>query len=463
MYFQSAGFLFIFLPLLLLLTRFFPTGATWRIALVLLSYLFYSGGEPFFCILLLSSSIADYFIALRIGGEQAQFKKRAWLSLSILINLGLLCFFKYSPLFIETFGSYAELGGLASNQPDFLYTLALPAGISFYTFQTLAYSIDVYRGQIRPTADFWGFLLFVSYLPQLIAGPIERFANLYPQLGSNIRKHPNELFLPGLNRLATGIAQKLILADSCGRIVDTLISQPGSYTFVTSWGVAIGFGMQIYFDFAAYTSMAIGISMMLGIRLSENFNSPYQANSIREFWRRWHMTLSGWFRDYLYIPLGGSRKGGARTAINVVLTFALCGLWHGAGWNFVVWGLGHGLALSGYILWSRSGITLPRTMAILTTFIVVHFLWVVFRIDDSFQAISIWTGMLGQNGWNDGYLSLWDVVFLGLMMVIVWAVPNCSQRWPGKSGPWESLFIMSLAIFAVFNSPQVNQFIYFRF
>lgn len=334
MYFQSAGFLFIFLPLFLTLTIFAPAGKLRLLLLLVFSYLFYSGGEPFFILLLIISTLADFTIALQLDTKSKKYIRGLWLSASVLINLGLLGYFKYGALMFPYFRPLGVMLHMPMPDPDFYKTFILPAGISFYTFQTMSYTIDVYRGQTKPTKDLLAFACYVAYLPQLVAGPIERFHALAPQIQAlaNKRLHPN--WNKGLNRLSLGIIQKLFIADSCGRIVDTLMQYRGLHSFVSSWTIAISFGLQIYYDFAAYTSMAIGISLLLGIRLSENFKSPYRSSNIREFWRRWHITLSNWLRDYLYIPLGGSRKGTRRTVLNIMLTFLFCGLWHGAGGTF---------------------------------------------------------------------------------------------------------------------------------
>ncbi|MFQ5659304.1 MAG: MBOAT family O-acyltransferase [Gammaproteobacteria bacterium] len=329
----------------------------------------------------------------------------------------------------------------------------------------MSYTIDVYMGKIRPERNFLGFCNYIAYLPQLIAGPIERFSNLYPQITAFNAGKAESYWSAGVDRIALGLIQKLIIADSCGIIVDRLLNADINHDFITAWVVSIGFGMQIYFDFAAYTHIAIGISLILGIRLQENFNSPYQACNIREFWRRWHMTLSRWFRDYLYIPLGGSREGHFRTVINILLTFLLVGLWHGAGWNYVFWGALHGCMLTCYYL---KTIIFPQLrinhfIGVFITFTLVHIAWVPFRAGDISDIFVIWNAMLGKGGFNHGYVSDMDIVFVAIVTFSTLIFPNASRRWPGNSGWHESACIWLLAVFAIFNSPAINKFIYFQF
>jgi alginate O-acetyltransferase complex protein AlgI len=467
MYFQSAGFLFLFLPLFLVGLLVSPKGLPKKLTLLSFSYLFYSAAEPLFILLLIFSSIVDYFVALKIGGTEHKTQKRFWLSISIVVNLGLLAFFKYGPLIISSVTTSNFLSFLPLPDPSFYKTFILPAGISFYTFQSMSYSIDVFRGKIKPTRDLLGFFCYVAYLPQLIAGPIERFNDLFPQLDdyANKKISGRSCWSLGLDRLCLGIAQKLLIADSCGRIVDALANYRGSYDFISAWAISIGFGLQIYYDFAAYTSMAIGISLFLGIRLSENFLSPYRSPNIRIFWRRWHITLSNWLRDYLYIPLGGSRHGTVRTVLNILIVFTLCGLWHGAGGNYVLWGVIHGIFLACYFLFKQKlpTVSLPTPFAILVTYLFVSIAWIPFRIQDTLQMVNIWKAMAGVNGFSYQLLSIPDLLFLMVTAILTMILPNCNQRWPGKSGAIESFLVWGLAAFALFNSPQINQFIYFQF
>ena len=465
MLFQSAGFLFLFLPIFLLTVALVPVGATKSIALLLLSYAFYSGGEPFFILILLVSSITDYFAALNIYKSDKIITKRSFLIVSVFVNLGLLAFYKYGAWVIPNISTYLEMAGIPVPDSSYFRGFILPAGISFYTFQSMSYSIDVYRGEVKPVKNFIGFCNYVAYLPQLIAGPIERFNHLYPQILDFRNGVSVKQWSAGVDRIALGLAQKLLIADSCGFIVDRLINGIPSHSFITAWSIAIGFGMQIYYDFAAYTHIAIGISLLLGIELQENFDSPYQGKNIQEFWRRWHMTLSRWFRDYLYIPLGGSREGNIRTFFNILITFILIGLWHGAGLNFILWGALHGIALGLYHIKKElfPAWTLNLYVAILITFIFVHFTWIPFRAENIIQTIQIWGAMIGQYGFAREHVSYPDLIFLLLVTTFTLLVPNASKRWPGSSGWTESTALCVLAIFAIFNSSEITKFIYFQF
>lgn len=464
MLFQSAGFLFVFLPLFLATMALLPSGRPRAAGLLVFSYLFYSGAEPLFILLIVISSLTDFLVAIFLHAASG-LRRKLTLCVSLTVNLGLLGFYKYGAWVIPKLTPF--LAPLHIPLPDeyFFSGFILPAGISFYTFQSLSYTIDVYRGHVVPERNVVSFFNFVAYLPQLIAGPIERHGHLNPQLESFYARSITSNWSAGLDRIMLGIAQKLLVADSCGRIVDAMLERGYGYDFVDAWVIAIGFGMQIYYDFAAYTHIAIGISLILGIRLQENFDSPYQALSIQDFWRRWHMTLSRWFRDYVYIPLGGSRHGLARTAVNVMLTFLLVGLWHGAGWNFVAWGVIHGGLLALYNLKQAKlpRLVLPTALAVLVTFIAVHFAWVPFRVSEPLEIAAIWQAMLGLSGFGSVDASPVDIAILLLVLTATWLVPNASKRWPGAGGWAESTAYAGVALFTVFTTPEVAQFIYFQF
>jgi alginate O-acetyltransferase complex protein AlgI len=463
--FQSVGFLFLFLPLLLIALSLAPKGQCRSFSLLFFSYLFYSGSEPLFCIILFFSSVTDYSVSLLLIRVKTLFKKRLLLFISISINLGLLAFFKYGAWLMPEVMPYFQAIGFPALNENYLKGLILPAGISFYTFQSMSYTIDVYRGEIRPEKNFLGFCNYVSYLPQLIAGPIERYKDLSPQISTFNIGLNKSYWSAGIDRITLGLIQKLLIADSCGLIVDRLIEYGSYQNIYTAWVIAIGFGMQIYYDFSAYTHIAIGISLLFGIRLKENFNSPYQAESIQEFWRRWHMTLSRWFRDYLYIPLGGSRHGHYRTTFNIILTFTLVGLWHGAGINFLIWGLLHGLLL---VIYHIKKSLFPKWqlnlyIAVTCTFLLVHFTWIPFRVSSLDDTLTIWSAMLGITGDTQVIVSFADISFLCMVTVLTLIIPNASKRWPGSSGWLESVVLLAIAMFAVFSSPDISKFIYFQF
>lgn len=465
MLFQTTAFLFILFPLFLICLNVIPKGNARAACVLFFSYLFYSGAEPFFVLILVFSSLVDYTAALALSGAKSSHGRKVWLGLSIVVNLGLLSFFKYGVMVLPYLTPVTEFWHLPGIDAGYFKSFALPAGISFYTFQSMSYTIDVYRGRIKPERNLLSYCNYVAYLPQLIAGPIERFDNLHPQLRNLARGLTEPQWTAGLDRLALGLVEKLLIADGCGRIVDVLVQVGGPYPFFSAWALSLGFGMQILFDFAGYCHMAIGISLMLGVRLSENFLSPYQSANIQEFWRRWHVTLSNWFRDYLYIPLGGSRSGLFRTVVNVMITFSLCGLWHGAGWNYVAWGAAHGLLLSIFNIRKRwlPSWTPPRALGVGITFILVHVAWVLFRVNHPDQILRIWKGMFGFSGWQLGWVGLVDLLFIGLVAAVTLLAPNASRRWPGRSGGYESIFWWGAALWALFSSPQINQFIYFQF
>jgi alginate O-acetyltransferase complex protein AlgI len=465
MLFQSAGFLFLFLPVFLLAMYLSPAGPFRSLTLLLFSYLFYSGAEPFFVLLLLASSLTDYIAALRLHRASRPLVRRLWLFASITVNLGLLSFYKYGAWLIPKLAPFLADTGIPVPDANFFAGIIMPAGISFYTFQSMSYTFDVYRRQVTPERNLLGFCNYVAYLPQLIAGPIERFGHLAPQLRDLTLGLASPQWSVGMDRILLGVAQKLLIADSCGMVVDRVLGSDVAMDFATAWAVAVGFGMQIYYDFAAYTHIAIGISLLLGVRLQENFNSPYQAADIQEFWRRWHMTLSRWFRDYVYIPLGGSRNSLTRTTFNILVTFLLVGFWHGAGWNYLAWGVLHGVMLAGFRIKQAllPGLVLHRYLAMAVTLVCVHFAWVPFRVGDTVRIADIWAGMAGMHGFSGSLVSNADLVILGLVLAGTLLTPNASKRWPGSGGWQESAAIASIAGLAVITTPDVSKFIYFQF
>jgi alginate O-acetyltransferase complex protein AlgI len=464
MLFHSPGFLFIFLPLIFLFIAVAPLGLPRAIGVLFFSLLFYAGNEPRFVFILIFSSLVDYFIALAIAESSSIKQRRFYLAISITTNLGLLAFFKYGGMIAVGLNPMLSYIGFDAFPENFEQSFVLPSGISFYTFQNLSYSIDVYRGAISPMRNIVGFFNYVAYFPQLIAGPIDRAADLAPQLQRFINGQETRHVSAGLDRLALGIIQKLLIADSAGFIVDNLVAT-AEPSLISGWAIAVGFGLQIYYDFSAYTHMAIGMALLMGVRLPENFNSPYKARSIREFWQRWHITLSLWFRDYVYIPLGGSRHGSLRTVQNILITFLISGLWHGAGINFVLWGALHGTALATQHLLEATGrqLRLPVPVAVSLTFLFVHFAWIIFRVGDPALAGTLWSGMIGLRSLGLASISFWDAAFLSVFTVLTLTLPNAAQRWPGRSGWLESLLLWSGAVFAILSTPDVQQFIYFQF
>lgn len=314
--------------------------------LLIASYLFYAASNPWFLTLIIASTVTDYFAGLRMqraddtGHPEA---RRKWLILSLMLNLGLLGVFKYSNFF---YGSFVGIANVFGAELIFeRLAIMLPAGISFYTFQTMSYSIDVYRRRMEPERDFLKFALFVGYFPQLIAGPIVRAVDFVPQISEepilSKARVSRALYLMGI-----GLLKKVLIADTIGlALVDPVFNNPEQYTALEALIALYAYTMQVYLDFSAYSDLAIGSALLFGFRLPDNFDRPYMATSIQDFWRRWHMTLGSWLRDYLYYPLGGSRGSTNRTYFNLFVTFLLIGLWHGADWTFVVYGCLHAIAM----------------------------------------------------------------------------------------------------------------------
>lgn len=346
--------------------------------LLVASYYFYAYWDIRFCGLLLLSTAVDSLAASRIAASDRAVIRRSWLALSLTVNLGVLGFFKYFNFFIDSLRPILEAAGLRADTLEII----LPVGISFYTFQTLSYTIDVYRGSIRPARRTLDFALYVAFFPQLVAGPIVRARELLPQLG----RCPNwsrRRFYGGFQQLLRGAVKKVLLADRLGEVADVVFAGPQWYSGVTVWIGVLAYTGQIYYDFAGYSDMAIGCAKMLGYRFPVNFRHPYLATSPAAFWRRWHMTLSRWLRDYLYISIGGSRVGRRMTYRNLLITMTLGGLWHGAAWTFVLWGVWHGLALA-ITRAAAAGTTWrpPRPVAWAATLLVVVVGWVGFRSPD---------------------------------------------------------------------------------
>lgn len=356
--------------------------------LLVASYVFYGYWDYRFVGLLLLSTVVDFFVGRSLYNASRRKRKKQLLTLSMIVNLGILGFFKYFGFFVD---SFADLLSLFGGEPDFLHiNIILPVGISFYTFQTMSYTIDIYRGQIKPTRNFIDFAVFVSFFPQLVAGPIERAKNLLPQIQQ--KPLPSRLQIEkGIVLIVTGLFKKVMIGDTTGRFVDHIFADPQLYHSPELIVGLLLFSIQIYADFSGYSSIARGTAKLLGIELMKNFEQPYLSRNITEFWRRWHISLSSWLKDYLYISLGGNRVSKNRTYINLMLTMLLGGLWHGASWNFVIWGALHGLFLAihkfllkGQKVESRihyQGVgKFVRTIgAILGTYLLVLFAWFFFR------------------------------------------------------------------------------------
>lgn len=342
------------------------------------SYYFYAYWDFRFCGLLWLSTVVDFFVARRMQVTENQSARRGLLMLSLVVNLGVLGFFKYCNFFIESAQPILESIGWNSQTLNII----LPVGISFYTFQTLSYTIDVYRRVIKPSKSFLDFALFVAFFPQLVAGPIVRARELLPQLAA-VPRWSHRRFYGGAQQMLRGAFKKVLLADRLGEVVDVVFAGPDLYSGVTVWIAVIAYAGQIYYDFSGYSDMAIGAAKMLGYRFPVNFRHPYLATSMAEFWHRWHITLSRWLRDYVYVSLGGNRIGPAATYRNLMITMTLGGLWHGAAWTFVLWGVWHGVSLAfERFLRTRTSFRPAKVVGWLGTMAIVLIGWVLFRSHD---------------------------------------------------------------------------------
>ena len=395
MLFNSQEFLLYFLPIVLAGYGLLRDRGR-LLWLTLASYFFYGWWDWRFTFLMLASTVVDYVCGGRIHSSGEPGARRRWLAASMAANLALLGFFKYAGLFTRTLNALAE--ALASRPLLPPIEIVLPVGISFYTFQSMSYSIDIYRRQARPAPSFVAFACYVSLFPQLVAGPIVRYATISEQL--TCRTHTWTKAARGLFLLVIGLSKKCILADGVAPLAETVFDGAPCGAAV-AWVGVLAYAMQIYFDFSGYSDMAMGLGLLLGFRFPRNFDAPYQARSMQEFWRRWHITLSTWLRDYLYLPLGGSRRGAARNCANLFITMLLGGLWHGANWTFVAWGAYHGLLLAGERAcgvnareYGRGGRAARRG----ATFLLVLLGWVLFRSPTFARAAEIFAAMAGGAG-----------------------------------------------------------------
>ncbi len=400
MVFSSVLFLTLFLPVALLLCAAAP-GRLRNAAALLVSLVFYAWGAPNFVFVLVATSLADYLLGRTLARARRTGARRAALAAGVALNLALLLYFKYANFFV---GQLHALG------LDFAWTrVALPIGISFFTFQKISYLVDVHRGDAAPARSFPDYLLYVSLFPQLIAGPIVRYGDVAAQIRS--RRIGSEDLLQGMWRFSLGLAKKVLLANPLASFADWAFGAPAAELGpLCAWTGALAYALQIFFDFAGYSDMAIGLGRTLGFRFRENFDAPYLSRNITEFWRRWHISLGAWMREYLYIPLGGNRRGRARTYLNLWLTFLLSGLWHGAAWNFVVWGAYHGVLLTLHRAWRRrdaaTGAPAPRpgplrsALCMATTFLLVVVGWVFFRTAEApvSEALAYLGAMAGLHG-----------------------------------------------------------------
>lgn len=399
MVFSSPLFLFLFLPLVLAGTYICRSVRAKNTVLVIASLFFYAWGEALFTLLMLASILFNYYFGIRVSPSNKG-SRRLSLLLAMVFNLGLLVTFKYANFFADNIGALASYIGMAPLELDPVH---LPIGISFFTFQGMSYVVDVYRGHANALKRPGQVALYISLFPQLIAGPIIRFQEIFEQLKERTTSLKD--VAEGAKRFIIGLSKKVLIADQVARAADSIFSlEADQLPPSVAWLGVIVYAVQIYFDFSGYSDMAIGIGRMLGFRFPENFNFPYIARSVREFWTRWHITLSNWFRDYLYIPLGGNRNGNTKTLRNLAVVFLLTGLWHGASWNFVVWGSIHG----SFMILERSGLErvvrrLPGILSNAYTLLIVLIAWVFFRAESIDSAWLYVKSMFGVNVQSSPY------------------------------------------------------------
>jgi alginate O-acetyltransferase complex protein AlgI len=471
MVFSSHLFVYYFLPAALLVYYALPRRGR-HLWLTLASYGFYGWTNPAFMGLMLVSTVLDYVCGLRLGvipGE-AERRRRTWLIVSVVGNLSLLGFFKYFNFAVESLGAVLSAVGLDALRPEVTLRVVLPLGISFYTFQSMSYTFDVYRGRTAPLRNPVDFACYVSLFPQLVAGPIIRFSEIADQLRE--RTLSLEKFARGVAFFSLGMAKKVLLANPCGFVADAAFDA-GSLHPLEAWTGVLAYAFQIYFDFSGYSDMAIGLGLMLGFVFPKNFDSPYRADSLTDFWRRWHISLSTWLRDYLYLPLGGNRKGPARTYVNLLIVMLLGGLWHGAAWNFVVWGGLHGAGLAVERAMGRRSAyhALPRQLRVGLTFAIVLLGWVFFRAPGVGEAWRYLEAMFGVAETQPAAALVGGILYapyhlliLGMAAVVTWTCPQ-TWDWTRRLTPLRAsvaLGGLALALIAM-ASQGYNPFIYFIF
>lgn len=461
MVFSSILFLFRFLPVFFILYFMVPKRAR-NLVLFLGSLVFYAWGEPVYVVLMLFSTLSDYIHGLLIARYRGRRVSTCLLVSSIVINLGLLGFFKYSGL-----------------------NLPLPIGISFYTFQTMSYTIDVYRGEVKAQRNILDFGVFVTMFPQLIAGPIVKYKTVAEELRT--RHASPEDMAEGARRFVVGLGKKVLLANNIGQLfVEAAGMAEGNLSMLTAWMGILAYAFQIYFDFSGYSDMAIGLGRIMGFHFPENFNYPYTAVSVTDFWRRWHMSLSSWFREYVYIPLGGNRKGLRRQLINIVIVWSLTGIWHGAGWNFLLWGMWFALFLIlEKIIFGKKSVSLPKPAGWIYTMIVVLVSWCFFSLEETDKILLFLKSMFGMGGAGLANQESWYVLgnYAVLLVVLAigalplgkkaveWIKVRCSNDTKAGSvlaiclGIGEKLFLVSVLLLSIANivDASYNPFLYFRF
>jgi alginate O-acetyltransferase complex protein AlgI len=440
-----------------------------KVWLLCCSYLFYAAWDWRFLSLIFISTIVDYIVGLRLAAVSDEVRRRYWVTLSVVTNLGLLGIFKYFNFFVDSLADLLAFIGLPA--PMSTLSIVLPVGISFYTFQTMSYSIDIYRNRLSPTRDLLDLALFVGFFPQLVAGPIIRARVFLPQL-EGLKSLANVNIRSALVLFLVGFFKKACVSDNIAPFVDSFFASPESFTAASAWIATLLYAAQIYCDFSGYSDMAIACARLLGFEFGVNFNFPYLATSIREFWRRWHISLSTWLRDYLYISLGGNRGPAWFVYRNLMLTMLLGGLWHGAAWNFVIWGGLHGLALSVHRLWvdlpirDRIPVAVRSTLGWALTFYWANLTWIFFRAPDLSSAIDVTRSfvLLQDLGPDSLDPRLW-ILLAGLAMLHVAGFLSLRSSWWQRLPSWA--FATGYGVLAAIAlglvQTETQPFIYFQF
>ena len=454
MVFSSLVFLFCFLPAVLFLYYIIKDIVWKNVILLIASLVFYAWGEPVYVILMMLSILFNYYA----GREIELTHKKSALAFAIVVNILILGYFKYSGFVVDTINSI--FGTSFANRE-----LPLPIGISFYTFQAMSYLIDVYRKDSKSQNNVLSFAVYITMFPQLIAGPIVRYQDIEEQLNTRLFKAAD--FAEGVPVFVKGFFKKVVLANCIGALHTEILKMGvGNIAGATAWIGAIAYTLQIFNDFSGYSDMAIGLGRMLGFSFPKNFDAPYSSKSVTEFWRRWHISLGTWFREYVYIPLGGNRKGVFRHILNILIVWALTGLWHGAAWNFVAWGLYYGiLLLFEKYVFSRIQKKLPKVVNILITFVIVIIGWVFFFSNSFTEAAQYLKAMFGGNGIKNDGMSLF-LLKNNIVMLILAYIPSVISI-EGKKIPkglrWFTCIVVFALTVAFLVSESYNPFLYFRF
>ena len=430
--------------------------------MLIASLFFYSWWNPLYLPLISGSILFNYFIGKQVSIPYLLSTRRKILLAGIGLNIGTLMYFKYFNFFIDN-------ANLFLSDKILIPTIILPLGISFFTFQQVAYLVDSFYGKTKEY-DFSSYSLFVTFFPQLIAGPIVHHKDIMPQFNNDINQRFNSFnFSKGLYVFFMGLAKKVIIADSFAVLANAGYANTASLNFVDSWITSLSYAFQLYFDFSGYSDMAIGLGLLFNINIAVNFNSPYKALNIQDFWRRWHITLSNFLRDYLYIPLGGNRFGEFNTIRNLLITFILGGLWHGAGWTFVFWGFLHGIGQVTFKLWKKTSIEMPDWLAWFITFQYVNFAWVFFRSTTWEAAINLIEGMFGFRGLVVSTsatltdLSLVPMLLTGVLLLFWKNPPELATEFRTDKKHLTYLIILTILGLLFMNSITANDFLYFDF